>query len=491
MKSNYLITVSILLFTTTLALAQPTQPANPAAGNASNCVVATTAGVPYDQCATGVATFVSNFQGGSYNRGNNGNNLGAGAIWRFTNIGTSAGITVNAEVTVNSLFQAALTNMDDNAATDQAGTSVADFFGPVIQPDVSLNAADRRGYVQFTINFFQGANNFTNPISLGGLNFVSYDADGNYNTSGTTSQSWFRETRVAQAYTAGSPTILANSNSELVAYNYNDPSGPTAPIITWRGFAGGVYERTGISRCAEVASAFRYGTGANARNSITFRFGYDFKAGTGYTVGQPGRQYGARFGCYNFPNQTTLPLHLISFNAAYRNQQTVLNWSTENEQNFDHFEIERSIDGINFSDVATKAATGNINRTSYDLTDDLSAETANAFYYRLKMIDKDGRFSYSQVVLIKKDNKSIKGIAINPNPVTSGIATIKMTASKKAVVELRVIDISGRVLLKQTQSVYEGTNSITVNVQKLQPGIYSLQIANGTEITAAKFSIAR
>ena len=135
--------------------------------------------------------------------------------------------------------------------------------------------------------------------------------------------------------------------------------------------------------------------------------------------------------------------------------------------------------------------TGNANRTSYELTDDLSIETASAFYYRLKMIDKDGRFSYSQVVLIKKDSKSINGIAINPNPVVSGIATVKMTASRKAVVELRVVDLSGRVLLKQTQSVFEGNNSITLNVQKLQPGIYTLQMADGNEIIATKFSIAR
>lgn len=489
MKKNYLLLVSILLLTSHLVLAQPTQPANPPAGNTSNCTVATAAGVPLDQCTGTAVVFISNFQGGVYNRGNNGNNLGAGAIWRFANIGTSGGVTVNAEVTVNSLFQATLTNMDDNSATDQAGASVANFFGPVIQPDVSLNATDRRGYVQFTVSFFQGVNNYTTTISLGGLNLVSYDADGNYNTSGTPSQAWLRETRVALAYTAGSPTILANSNSELVAYNYTDVSAPAA--TSWRGFAGGVYERTGISRCAEVASSFRYGTGANARNSVTFRFGYDFKSGGGYNAGQPGRQYGVRFGCYNFPNQTTLPLHLISFNAAYRNQKTLLNWSTENEQNFDHFEAERSVNGTDFTEIGTRVATGNANRTSYELTDDLSIETASAFYYRLKMIDKDGRFSYSQVVLIKKDSKSINGIAINPNPVVSGIATVKMTASRKAVVELRVVDLSGRVLLKQTQSVFEGNNSITLNVQKLQPGIYTLQMADGNEIIATKFSIAR
>ncbi len=335
MKKNFILLTALILFSLTNSFGQPTQPGNPAAGNSSNCTVTGTGNVPLDQCAAQSTTFVSTFQGGVYNRGNNGNNLGAGAIWRFTNIGTVLGVTINAEVTVNSISNAVLTNMDDNTGTDQVGNPVAVFFAPVINPDVSLNASDRRGYVQFTVDFFQGVNNFTTPIIMNNLNLVSYDADGSF--SGTPSQAWFRETRVAQSYASGNPLILASSPSELIAYNYTHPA-----ATTWTGFAGGVYERTGISRCAEVASSFRYGNGANGRSSITFRFGYDFKAGTGYNIGTPGRQYGARFGCYNFPNQSTLPVNLLDFSVTRSGNNALLNWKTSFESNTDHFEIERS-----------------------------------------------------------------------------------------------------------------------------------------------------
>ena len=488
MKKFYFLTVGYFLLSIGLAFGQPTQPANPAAGNASNCTVVGSGNTPLDQCPANSSTFVSNFQGGTYNRGNNGNNLGTGAIWRFANIGTVGGVTVNAEVTVNGSSNATLTNMDDNSGSDQSGNSVADFFAPVISPDVNLNNSDRRGYVQFTINFFQGVNNYTTPITLNGLNFVSYDADGSYNTNGTPSQSWFRETRVAQLYGAANPFVLANSSSELVAYSYTDPL-----ATSWTGFAGGVYERTGISRCAEIASSFKYGTGANGRSSITFRFGYDFKAGSGYNVGNPGRQYGARFGCYNFPSQTTLPLKLLSFNGAYRNQRTTLSWVTENEQNVSGFQIERSTDGVNYAAIASQTAKGGAGRADYNSSDDLTNANGTMFFYRLKMIDIDGRFTYSQVVLIRKDRKAINGMSISPNPVISGTtATAKFDATVASTIELKVLDMSGRIVLTQQNNVYEGANSVVINnLNRLQPGMYILQMKNGNETEITKFNIAR
>jgi hypothetical protein len=488
MKKYYFLLASYALFSFGVAIGQPTQPANPAPGNSSNCTVVGIGNVPLDQCPVGTSIFVSNFQGGTYNRGNNGNNLGTGAIWRFANIGTVGGITVNAEVTVNGSSNATLTNMDDNSASDQAGNPVADFFGPVIAPDVSLNAADRRGYVQFTINFFQGPNNYTNPITLNGLNFVSYDADGNYNTAGTSSQTWFRETRVAQVYTPGNPTVLANGASELIAYNYTQPA-----ATSWTGFAGGVYERSGISRCAEVASSFKYGSGTAGRNSITFRFGYDFKAGSGYNVGNPGRQYGARFGCYNFPNQTTLPLKLLSFSGAYRNQRTTLSWTTENEQNVDLFQVERSSDGVNYTVIATQDAKGSVDKTDYLLTDDLSTASGTTFFYRLKIIDIDSRFNYSQIVLIRKDTKAINGISISPNPAISGTTvTARFEVAAASSIELKVLDLNGRIVLSQQNNVYEGANSVVINnLNRLQPGMYILQMKSGSTTEITKFSIAR
>ncbi len=473
MKKNFILLTAFILFFVANIFGQPTQPGPPAAGNSSNCTITTgNPPAPIDQCPTGSTTFVSNFQGGTYNRGNTGNHLGDGAVWRFSNIGTIpvAGTIVNAEVTVNSHLNATLTNMDDNTATDQAGASVAVFFAPVIAPDVSLNASDRRGYVQFTINFFQGTNNFTTPITINNLNFVSYDADGNF--SGSPSQAWFRETRVAQSYASGNPTFLASSPSELVAYIYTDPA-----ATSWTGFAGGVYERTGISRCAEVASSFRYGNGANGRSSITFRFGYDFKAGTGYNVGNPGRQYGARFGCYNFPNQSTLPVKLTDFTVKRSGNNAVLNWNTSFEINTDHFDIERSYDGINFSSVGSKQATGNSTTDiNYQYIDPINLSAGN-IYYRLNTLDVDGKSTYSKIVVLRLSGSVVKDFTVYPNPFTSNLK-LELSSNKETEVIIRISDALGQLVINRSILLQRGANVVVLSseIQNLKPGIHLLEI---------------
>ena len=485
MKKNFLLTASIALLTISTAIAQPTVPANPATGDENNCTVLNGA-TPIDQCPSGSLLFVTNFQNGTYNRGNSGNNLGVGAIWRFPNVGNIGGITINAEVTVNSVFQAVLTTMDNSSAQDQAGAAVSDFFSPQISPDASLNNTSRRGYVQFTVSFFQGNNNYSAVKDIGSLNFISYDADGSFKSGGPSADAWFRETRVAQVYTAGSPAVLASGATELVAYNYADGG------ISWNGFAGGVYERTGISRCSQVASSFRYN--AAGRNFVTFRFGYDFKAGSGYNIGSPSREYGAKFGCYTFPNQITLPVKLISFSGAYKNNAAQLNWVAENQINFDHYEIERSTNGSTFYKIAEKGvAAGTIaTKQTFTQSDDLYTATGNIFFYRLKMVDADGTFTYSNVIMLRKEQKAIVGITINPNPIVSGAtATVRFESATKNTVDFNVVDMAGRVVLKQQNTVTEGTNSIYINnLNRLQPGMYVLQMNDGTAVSVTKLTIA-
>lgn len=486
MNKNFLLTAGIAMLSLS-AIAQPTIPANPATGNENNCTVLNGAS-SVDQCPVGSLSFVTNFQSGSYNRGNSGDHLGTGAIWRFANVGNISGTTINAEVTVNSIYQAVLTNMDNATAEDQSGVSVSDFFSPQISPDVNLNGTSRRGYVQFTVSFFQGAGNYTTVKDIGSLNFISYDADGSYKNGGSSSDAWFRETRVAQVYAAGNPTVLASAASELVAYNYADGGS------TWNGFAGGVYERDGISRCSQVASSFRY-TPAG-RNFISFRFGYDFKAGaSNYNIGNPSREYGAKFGCYTFPNQITLPVKLISFSGSYKNNGTQLNWVAENQINFDRYEIERSSDGNNFSKIAEKtvAQSSMSSRQNFSQNDDLFTATGNIFFYRLKMVDADGTFSYSNVIMIRRDQKAIVGMTISPNPIVSGgTATVRFESASKNTVDFNVVDMSGRVVLKQQNNVTEGTNSIAItNLNRLQPGMYVLQMNDGTAVSVAKITIAQ
>jgi hypothetical protein len=102
--------------------------------------------------------------------------------------------------------------------------------------------------------------------------------------------------------------------------------------------------------------------------------------------------------------QNILPVHLITFTAQLKDNQALLNWQVENEQNFDRYQIERSPNGKDFTAIgAVKAA----NKKEYRYTDNVSSELAvvsnqnsqlsthNSLYYRLKLLDRDGTFTNS------------------------------------------------------------------------------------------------
>ncbi len=109
-----------------------------------------------------------------------------------------------------------------------------------------------------------------------------------------------------------------------------------------------------------------------------------------------------------------LPVTLVQFKAAYNGASVELNWLTASEQNSDHFEIQRSADGVQFTAIGNVKAAGNSISSAYTFTDGLPYAGNN--YYRLKMVDIDGRFKYSVVLLVRSDDNK-KGIAIYPNPV--------------------------------------------------------------------------
>ena len=195
-----------------------------------------------------------------------------------------------------------------------------------------------------------------------------------------------------------------------------------------------------------------------------------------------------------FPAQSTLPVTLLNFSAAYRNGVTVLNWETENEVNFSHYEVERKTEsGADYIIVDSKQANGNAGRTAYTSSDNISSLTDGVVYYRLRMVDVDGKFKYSNVIMVRKEKKTITGISLSPNPVISTAnATVRFEAASNTVVSLRVMDMAGRQVLAQQNNVTGGTNSIQVNnLNRLQPGLYIIQLVNGNELSAFKFSVVQ
>jgi hypothetical protein len=380
-------------------------------------------------------------------------------------------------------------NIDDDGATDQAGNSISSFFAPRITPSSNLTNSDLRGYVQFTIRFYlengtagqQYPGDYTTVPpggGLSGLNYIHYDIDG----STVGSNGWFRETGVVQNVAGCS--INADASTELVSYTYTDG-------VNWKGFAGSVCERTGVSRCSQVTVAAAYAT---PQTQITFRMGYDYNFTNSSFNSQPTRQYGSRFGCFNFPQQSTLPVKLISFNGMYKNGNANLSWIADNQVDFSAYSVERSSNGIDFTGIGVRQRQGTgAERQQYQYTDDLSAAAGDEFYYRLKMIDIDGRYSYSNIIRLSKSGIKKSGMVVSPNPVISNaMASLRVDAAAGGQAELKIIDMLGKVVLKQQNNVYEGANNLVLNnLNRLQPGTYILQMTTGSITEITRFTIAR
>ena len=92
-----------------------------------------------------------------------------------------------------------------------------------------------------------------------------------------------------------------------------------------------------------------------------------------------------------------LPVQLISFKGTLKGSEILLNWEVKTESNLDRYEIERSDNNQSFSTIGKVNATGS---SRYQFSDDVSNQTGRRLYYRLKKLDKDGHFTYSDVFTV-------------------------------------------------------------------------------------------
>jgi glucose/arabinose dehydrogenase len=172
----------------------------------------------------------------------------------------------------------------------------------------------------------------------------------------------------------------------------------------------------------------------------------------------------------------TLPVGLIVFNGSLQpNGSALLNWKTANEQNSSHFIIERSADGNNFNTIGRVAASGNTTvTTNYPYTDnDAAIQQQPQLYYRLKIVDNNGEFGYSNIVIISF--ASLTKITVYPIPAHNSI-NVNIQAAASGDAQLQVIDNSGHIVLHNTATLLKGSNDLNINLQKLGAGPYYLKV---------------
>jgi hypothetical protein len=173
-----------------------------------------------------------------------------------------------------------------------------------------------------------------------------------------------------------------------------------------------------------------------------------------------------------------LPVNWLSFTGKSKNAlENYLQWSTASEINNDHFVVERSTDMTNFAAIQKVKSLGNSSKTqSYSFTDKLKESATRNMYYRIKQVDLDGKSAYSNVVTIKQFIQATRDVTIS-NPF-EGAPVIRFdNADNASALSIEVTDITGKVVMKQTYQLSEGSNTIAATeFNTLKNGIYFTQV---------------
>ena len=171
------------------------------------------------------------------------------------------------------------------------------------------------------------------------------------------------------------------------------------------------------------------------------------------------------------------PVQLTSFTGKYSSGKAMLDWQTSQELNSDRFELFRSTDGSDFIKVSTIKSSGNSSTVkNYSYQDNISGNSGNYVYYRLKQIDINGKATFSSVVKLNLDSKS--SFDIFPNPFTNNF-TVSFSAPKTSNATLRVQNSTGHLVYSRQVAVTKGNNSVVMNnLPAMAPGVYYVTIQN-------------
>jgi hypothetical protein len=176
------------------------------------------------------------------------------------------------------------------------------------------------------------------------------------------------------------------------------------------------------------------------------------------------------------------PINLLSFKGEHQTKSNVLIWATASEQNNNGFELQYSSDGVHFdklSFISSKAINGNSSSKLTYQFNDARALSGNA-YYRLKQIDVDGKFSYSNIVLLKGARANALSLSnLHPNPARN-ILNITIDAPANNTVSIEIRDMTGKLLRHQQTTVLSGENSLPVDVAGLASGSYFIKAISST-----------
>ena len=167
-----------------------------------------------------------------------------------------------------------------------------------------------------------------------------------------------------------------------------------------------------------------------------------------------------------------LPVTWLTIHGRNDNENNIINWSVASELNNDHFIIEASVDGNNFNAIGKIKGAG-----TTDIEQRYSFVHRNVieqvYYYRIKQVDIDGKYSYSKIVKVVADNLVKNRITLLNNPVRDRLA-VSVVATKSGWGSFVISDGSGKIVYKEKVKLNTGNNVFEIGAFNHAAGIYYL-----------------
>jgi hypothetical protein len=377
------------------------------------------------------------------------------AIYRFPAVMTG----IDALVKINGRSS----SMVKLVTIDMINTGFEKAFQPQVTygSDNTAPAGNSEWWMEFQVSFVQANTNTAAVVSS--FNVTGLDIDGNGD-------------KISEYQTYyGLHSYTLEDHSELVVSTLQEMVGGVMTHVGER-FDGPVANYAGIdTNATKVMTTNSY----QATNSFRMRTG---AKSTGVS-GAADRMYSMWFKAFTYDQAvvTLLPVTVINWNAAYANNNVALKWTTTTERNASHFIIERSFDGVEYSDIAMLFAAGNSDvNIDYSFNDKVPAGNSGVIYYRLKLVDMDGQYKTSdiRIVRIGKAAEGVKIIAY-PNPVVSDVRiTIPQNWQGKQI-NYQLTNANGQTIKSYTVQYASQTEVIAMS--QVPAGMYVMRVTNGNE----------
>ena len=177
-----------------------------------------------------------------------------------------------------------------------------------------------------------------------------------------------------------------------------------------------------------------------------------------------------------------LPVEFLFFTAKYENRSVQLAWATATEITNSHFEIERSIDAENFEKIGEVIGAGDSQeRIDYQYIDYEAAVGAEIIYYRLRQVDYDGKFDYSNTVIARNSDYEPLELLVSPTLFQDRVTVTLNATEETDNINIEIYDMRGNKVYSRDEFLYTGINDFDLeDIYHLSEGAYLLSLTSNT-----------